>query len=183
MPIVGVQANFVVLVPSTPSGIPNNSVFVDSTNGNAATFKDNTGATTVVTNPAASFLSKQMQAYGPIPVNSPVSKRTDGYIELADANAVGGMDLIGWNTQAAIAMGDLITVICVGPNLVGAITGLGFAVGDEVYVSETGGYTNDPSTLTNMDAIIKVGVADCAAGVASATATDLVCFPDVVAST
>ena len=183
MPNVGVQANFVVLVPTTPSGIPNNSVFVDSTNGNAATFKDNTGSNTVITNPAASFLTKQMQAYAAIPINSPVSKRPDGYIEVADASGADGMDLIGWNTQAALANGDLINVLLVGANIAGAITGLGFAVGDEIYVSASGGYTNDPSTLTNTDAIIKVGVADCAAGVASATATDLVCFPDVVAST
>jgi hypothetical protein len=63
------------------------------------------------------------------------------------------------------------------------LVGLGFAPGDEIFVGETtGGYVNDIAPFTgNNDSIIKIGVADCAAGTASSVATDLILIPHVIA--
>lgn len=179
---VGFRANYVQLIPSAPATIPNGCYFVDSTNGNAATFKDVGGSTIVLTNPAAALVVKQMQVIAGYPANTPVAKRADGKVEIAQADTSDGQVLIGITLAATINPGELVNVLCVGANIAAAIYGLGFVVGDEVYVSETGGYTNDASTLTNSDAIVKVGIADCAAGIASSTATDLILFPDVVSS-
>ena len=182
---VGVKANFVVLVPTVSGSVPNGALFLDSANGNASTIKNTNGTTTVINSSAAatSLVTKLMQAAGIYAINTPVSKRSDGQIEIADANAANGKDLIGVTLQASLAVGDIISVLLVGANLTDAISGLGFSVGDEIYVSDSGGYTNDPSTLSGSESIIKIGVADCSTGGATAVATDLILFPDVVSST
>lgn len=181
MPI-GVKATFVQLIPVIPGIVPNGSLFLDSSNGNASTIKDTSGGTTVINSAeaATNLVTKVMQASAPIAANKPVSKRPDGKIEIADSNAPNGKAVIGITREAAVSADDLIAVLCVGANMVDAISGLGFTVGQELYVSDTGGYTNDPSTLSGTDAIIKIGVADCSAGGASSIARDLILFPDVV---
>jgi hypothetical protein len=53
-------------------------------------------------------------------------------------------------------------------------------------LAQTGGqggvsFINSVGSLTgDDDSIIKVGIADCAAGTASGTATDLIVFPEVI---
>jgi hypothetical protein len=80
-------------------------------------------------------------------------------------------------------LGDIKIVQLVGQNVAGALTtSSGFAPGDELYLNEGGGYTNDPGTFTGEnDSIIKIGIADCAEGAASETVTDLILFPQVIA--
>lgn len=118
-----------------------------------------------------------------IPANTPVSKLANGKIVPADSDLPVAKKFIGI-TKAIIYPNRTGPVFLVGPNLVGVLSAYSFAPGDEVYLSETGGgYTNDPNSFTgNNDEIIKVGIADCAAGNATATAPDLILFTEVVVS-
>lgn len=179
---IGIKASFVQLVPVVPGIVPNGSIFLDSSNSNATTIKDSSGGTTVINSAeaATNLVIKVMQASAPIASGIPVSKRPDGKIEIADSNAPEGQAVIGITREAALNADDLITVLCVGANLIDALSGLGFVVGEEIYISDAGGYTNDPSSLAGTDSIIKIGVADCSGGGASSVARDLVLFPDVV---
>ena len=123
-----------------------------------------------------------MQAAGAIGLYKPVAKQANGKINQADSDAVLGQEFVGFAMAVASADGDLISVLCAGANLAGAVTGLGFAPGDEIFLGEASGYTNNPSSFTGSDdSIIRVGVADCAAGVASGTAVDLIAFAEVIA--
>lgn len=118
---------------------------------------------------------------GTIVANTPVSKVSDGTIVPADSDSVNGQQMIGI-AKENILLGGTGEVYLFGQNIPGAISGLGFSVGDEVYLSETQGqFTNDPNSFTgDDDSIIKVGIADCSAGNASSTASDLIMFPEVI---
>lgn len=178
---VGFKANFIVLTPSLPSAIPNGAVFIDSTNADAMSVKGTGGAVSPIGSTGSNIFIKQMQAAGVIATNMPVSKRPDGKIEQADSDAATGQEVVGFALAAAAGNGSLINVLCVGANIAGALTGLGFTPGQEVYLSENSGYTNDPNSFTgNNDSIIRLGVADCAAGAASTVVTDLIVFTEVI---
>jgi hypothetical protein len=180
---VGFKGNFFVLTPTNPASVPNGSIFLDSTNGNSLTTKDTTGASAPIGAVSSNnIFIKQMQAAGAIAINRPVSKLSNGKIEAAEADIIAAGDYIGYALQAASADGDLINVLCVGANLIGALTGLGYTPGDEVYLSQDGnGFTNDPNTLpVGTDAVIKLGIADCSAGAASTVVNDLIVFSEVV---
>lgn len=131
-----------------------------------------------------SLLLKEMENKSgqTIAAGQPVSKKADGSIILGDSDLAGAQTFIGVTLQEIL--NDAIgTVALVGPNIIGAIAGLGYAPGDDVFVSETGGYTNDPNSFTGSnDTITRVGFADCAAGSASSTATDLILFSDIIVS-
>lgn len=180
MTIAAFKCQYVVLDPVAPGSVPVGALFLDSTNGNAATVKTTGGGLEPTGSGATNLFVKQMVAGGAIAVNKPLSKRPDGKVVQGDADGVNTKNQCGFSQSAASADGDLINVLCNGPNIVGALTGLGFASGDTIYMSQTGGYTNDGTSFTNNDdRIIKLGIADCAAGVASATATDLIAFTQV----
>jgi hypothetical protein len=130
----------------------------------------------------AASIEKTMEngAGSTIPAYTPVSKKIDGTIVHADSDATDGQRFIGI-TGEEILSGATGTVKLVGQNLAGAISGLGYSVGDDVYLSESGGYTNDPNSFTgDNDSIIRVGIADCSEGSASSTATDLIMFSEVL---
>ncbi len=180
---VGIKVNYVVLNPVNPSLVPNGALYLDSTNGNASTIKGTGGGNETIGSVSANNIYiKQMQALAPIAINKPVSKRADGKIQIADSDAPNGQQFIGFTLQAAANADDLVNVLCIGANIVGAITGLGFMPGEEIFIAEDGsGFTNDPDSFTGAnDSIIKIGIADCAAGTASGTATDLLVFPEVI---
>jgi hypothetical protein len=127
---------------------------------------------------------KQMQnnTGSPIAAGVPVSKKSDGSIVPADSDAADGQAYCGVTSEVIAASGGLGDVAVVGQNIVGAITALGFTPGTDVFLSETAGtYTDNPASFTGGDdSIIKVGLADCSAGVASATANDLIMFTEVL---
>jgi len=129
-------------------------------------------------------LTKLMESghTGTIAAGVPIAKLSNGKIIPADSDGVGGAQQLIGITQEQILLGGVGSVYLFGQNVAGVITGLGFAVGEEVYLAETAGtYTNDPNSFTgDNDSIIKIGIADCAAGSASGTATDLILFPDVI---
>ena len=112
----------------------------------------------------------------------PVAKYADGNIYPADSdNAVGkaycGLALV------EIPVGGSGRVFTPGPNLPGVLTGMGFTPGSDIYVGEEPGtFTDDPSTFSDLnDDLIRIGISDCADGVASSMATDLIMTTDVVA--
>lgn len=138
---------------------------------------------TISSTGGSNLLSKQMQNLSgvTIPAGVPIAKMPNGSIARADSDGAGGLQNFIGISGASIADATQGAVILVGANLAGVITGLGFAPGQDIYLSESGGYTNTPATAfsNNDDSIIKIGVADCAAGAASSTATDLIMFPTV----
>lgn len=179
---VGVKVDFIQLTPVNPASVPNGCVFLDASNGNVATVKSTGGTSDPVGNTSSDNLFiKQMQIDGPIEVNKPVSKKANGRIVQGDSDSADGQMIVGMSLEAGLNAGDFINVFCIGANLAGALAGLGMTPGQEVFLSETGGYTTDANSFTgNNDTIMKVGIADCAAGAASGTAVDLISFPEIV---
>jgi len=115
-----------------------------------------------------------------IAANSTVAKKSDGSIVLADSDAAGSQQYVGV-TLALILNGAAGIVQMPWPNLAGALTALGFSSGDDVFMGETPGTFIKGADFTGGDdQFTKVGVADCATGIASATATDLIMFTEVL---
>ena len=130
----------------------------------------------------ASAISKIMVSgsFDPIPTGTPVSKRVDGKIVPADSDSSTGQIYVGVvkETIAPLASG---TVLLIGQNVAGVLSGLGITVGKSIYLSENGGFTSDPNSFTGVnDSIIRVGFADCEAGIASGVATDLIMLPQIM---
>lgn len=149
---------------------------------NAIRNRDNSIAENSFAGGTAVPQSKQMVngSGSPIAANVMVSKKSDGSIVVADSDSVDGQQPVGV-TAESIANGSSGTVITFGPNIPGILTGLGFISGQTIYISETGGLTNDSGSFTGLDdSVIKVGIADSGEGVASATATDLILWREVV---
>jgi len=116
----------------------------------------------------------------------PVSKNpATGKVILADSDGVGTQQFYGVTITTCAGDGSPVTVQLPGANLAGVLTGLGFAVGDEIFMGETAGsYVNGAGVdafVGANDSIFKLGIADCAASAASATAVDLILLPEVVA--
>lgn len=137
---------------------------------------------TVSTGGGGSSNIKSMIAFGSVTAGKPVSKRTDGKSSLSDSDGANDQVFIGIALTSA-SDGGAFNVQLMGPNLAGVLTGLGFTAGSDIYMSETaGGYTDDPGSFTGgNDSILRLGIADCAAGIGSGTATDLILFPEVIA--
>ena len=115
-----------------------------------------------------------------IAARTPVAKLADGSIIEADSDGANQQTVIGITLED---IDDEATgrVALIGPNVVNAVLGLGFAPADEVFLSKTGGYTNNAGSLTpGVDSIVRLGFADCASGEASETATDLIMFAEVI---
>lgn len=179
---IGFKSKFINIVPSLPASVPNNTLFIDSSNSNQATFKDGSGNVGVIGAVSASnIFIKQMQSSVVLAVNTPVAKLANGKIINADSDTVNGQVYIGITMGTAVVDG-LVSVLLVGANIAGALTGLGYTPGQEIFLGENGGFTNNVSTFTDGDdSIIRVGIADCTSGNASGTVTDLIAFTEVVA--
>ena len=185
MTLASIKAQYVVLVPVAESAVPAGCLFLDSANANQMTVKGTDSIPATVNTGGGggtNYFITSMIASGPIAIRRPLNKRADGKVSDAVAtNSDNRQNICGYSLTPSASDGDVISVLCVGPNLADALVGLGFATGDEIYLSDAGGYTNTTSGLSaGIDSIIKLGVADCASGTASATATDLIGFSDVV---
>lgn len=116
----------------------------------------------------------------PIAAFTPVAKHSSGSIYPADTDAVTGQKYIGI-TLAAIAHNAAGPIKTVGDNIPDCILGLGFTPGQDIFLGEDGGYTNDITGFTgDNDTILKVGIADCEEGTASGTAKDLIMWTEVI---
>lgn len=175
-----IQVPYVILDPVPASQVPNGALFLDASNGNAATIKT-TGGSDDVLNSSDTFFIKSMIAGGAFVAGRPLSKRPDGKVVDADSDGIDTQNFIGYSRDISGGDGSTVSVLLAGANLIGVLTGLGFTTGDIIYLSETGGYTNDPGSFTgDDDTIVKLGIADSANGVASATAVDLIAITDVL---
>lgn len=176
------RTDAVVFNPIDPTGLPNNTMYTDSTDSNLLKTKDNSGSLSPVSG-SSSLFNKVMQSGHDdiIPVGVPVSKTADGKIIPADSDAVGAQEPIGISMVAFPAFGDVGVIHLFAPNVTGVLTGMGFLPGQEIFLGETGGYTNNPNSFTgDNDSIIRIGIADCSSGTASAVATDLIINTQVI---
>lgn len=181
---IGHKAKFIELVPSLPSEVPSKCLFVDSTNNNTPTYKNEYGVPGEIgtTQGSSSLFVKTMEAGGLFLINRPLSKKSDGTVILLDSDDPESNIFCAYSMEAATFIGQQVSVLCIGANVVGAVSGMGFLPGEEIFIGESGEYVNSVSGFTGAnDTIIKVGVADCSAGAASPVATDLIAFASVIA--
>lgn len=102
------------------------------------------------------------------------SLAADGKLYTADSDSATGQVEVGLLLQT-IVPGAQGKIMLFGPNVPGILASLGFSPGDTVYVSETGTYVTGAGGFTGgNDTIARVGWADCADGLASSVATDLI---------
>jgi hypothetical protein len=109
-----------------------------------------------------------------IPAGVAVAVYSDGLMYRASSSLLTGKAMIGVLMEAVVpeATGR---VLLPGFNIPGALTGLGFNPGDEVFVDDDGNYSNGLSGLSDPnDSFLRVGYADGPAGVETSIATDLI---------
>jgi hypothetical protein len=125
---------------------------------------------------------KTMIGNAAIAAGKPIAKLANGKAAQADSDGAGGLqNICGYAMTACSGDNAAFEVLLIGPNLAGALTGLGFTPGQDVFISEDGGYTNDANSFTGAnDSIIRAGVADCAANTATGTVVDLIVFTEVI---
>lgn len=170
-----IRANAIVFDKTSAPALPN-ALFTDL-NGDLQN-TDNANIPIKISNP---FVKKMKNVTGStIAINTPIAKLPDGSIAPADADGVGTQEVIGVAIEAILDT-NFGLVHLIGPNVAGVLTSLGFAPGDEVYLSDTAGYTNTPATLdAETESVVKLGVADCASNIMSAVATDLIFAAEVI---
>ena len=170
--------------PANPGDVPANSLFFDAASSGILTQKNASNVGSQLAQATSNDLMiKAMQNLSgiTIPAGKPISKVSDGSIIAADSDGLPSTQVYCGITLDAVNNGSTGRVLLVGPNVIGVIAGLNFTPGQDIFLSESGGYTNNAGSFTgNNDSIIKVGIADCGAGNASSTATDLIMFPDVL---
>lgn len=177
----------VVMHPIDPATNPPpaGSMFIDSTNNNAISTQSTTQNTPpAAVNTAATNVFKKLKKSvhtAIIPAKTPISLTPSGGIVPADSDAAQGQQPIGF-TDASVNPNEFVSCTLYGPNCEGALSGLGFSAGDELYLGETGGYATNPGAFSGMnDSIIVIGVADCGGNDINTVATDLIVFRNVVA--
>lgn len=183
--VIGIKSKFLEIEASDPADIPPNSLFIDSTNNNQATFKNSGGTSSVVGAVSTSNLFiKQMQADQVIAINDPLAKKSNGRVIKSDTDlSADSQKYIGIALQAAANVGDFINVLLIGTNLANALLGMGFVPGEYIFLGENGGFTNDAGVSGfsgSNDSVIRVGIADCAPGTASGVATDLIAITQII---
>lgn len=116
-----------------------------------------------------------------IVANKPVSITSTGSIVLGDSDVEEASRPIGF-MKASTNNAGTGRVILFGRNIPGVLAGLGFAPGDDIFLSETAGVmTNNPADFTgDDDTIVRLGVAACADGATGALATDLILIREVL---
>jgi hypothetical protein len=177
-----IKVAYLVLAPSTPASVPNGSLFLDSTNGNVLTQKDFSGGVFPIAAGASNPFIRSMVAGEAFSTNKPLSIRPDGKVVLSDSDQTNRTQLIGHSLATSLGDGSVVNVLCISATLVGALNGLGFTSGQNIYMGEaTGTYTNDVNTFSGSnDTYIKVGIALPPGGSASAAATDLLVHTEII---
>lgn len=186
MAFAKIRTGALVLEPVTPASVPPNSIFSDSTSGGDISSINISGEQEPIGSggggsPSTIFM-KNMLAAESFPANTPVSKRADGYIEPVDRDAANGQVPIGFAMTASTGLDSVVAVFLSGPNLPGILTGRGFAPGKEIYSSNIPGGMVDSTAGFNFetDAVLRLGISDCASGVVSNEATDLIISMEIV---
>lgn len=119
----------------------------------------------------------------PISAHMPVALKSDGTVVLADADGLGTQMLIGFALDL-IPVGGRGRVLISNPNAAGVLTGSGFTPGETIMLSKTPGVLTNDLGIFNpaTDTILKVGIADCADGIQSSIATDLIMSLEILSS-
>ena len=179
------KCNYVVIgAPVANTTVPVDTLFVDSLQGSEFAIKNLGGITSLIaTTAGANPFLKTMQSDAAFAIYMPLVKQPNGRVVKADSNNTNAESFCGYAMTASTGVGQAVSVMTAGPNVIGALVGLGFAPGDLIYINENGGYTNDPSTFTGgNDTLVKLGIADCAGGgVASPVASDLIAAYEFIA--
>jgi hypothetical protein len=181
-----IKTTAIILEPTTPGSMPPGSIFNDSTNSNAFTNKTSAGTISPIgATSSADYLVKYKKnmSGSTLPAYKRVALHADGTIVLADSDNPTAMLDIGM-TLDAVDHNTFGRILLNSANAPGALTGLGFAVGDHIFLSKTpGALTNNAGAFDpNTDTIMRVGIADCATNTAGATATDLIMTVEVYSS-
>lgn len=185
--LASMQTSYMVLDPAPASSAPPGSVFNDSSSGGTLTTRTTGGSITPIGPATATdvFIKQKQNKSG---VTIPMGKRISlipgsGGIKLADNDDPTALRSIGLSIEE-IAVDALGNVLLDGPNAPAAVTGLGYSPGDIIYLSNTpGSLTNTSSGLNpEVNMIMQVGIADCPAGGASPTATDLIMITEVIST-
>lgn len=180
-----IKCKAIEFVPQTDANAPESAMYMDSnsnlkTKGTGETPPTNTIGQQATVN--YTFVRTGLNGdSSTIARGTPISKMTNGAIIKAQSDGANRQRFCGISMED-ILPGQFGSYITPGPCITNAILGLGFAPGDEVFVHQVlGEYTNNPMNFTgNNDSIIRVGIADCSSGEASAQAKDLIVFSDVV---
>jgi len=173
------KAKAIILDPTTSTQVPVGAFFIDSDNANNFTLKSTDGSNQTVAKAGLSSFIKKMVANGSIPINTPVSKSSTGYVIPAVTVGANGSNVIGYALSEASQQGDLIDVLMNGPNMPGVLSGLGFATGDTIYLADNSGYTNIKPVFQDKS-VIKLGIADCVGGSTFTVATDLIAITELI---
>lgn len=186
-----IRTGAVVFDPMAASSAPSGSIFLDKYNSNIFSEKTTSGSTGEVGTGgggggggvSAFIKSKQNLSGTLIPANKRVSLKSDGSICLSDCNDLAADNSIGIS-QEDIIDGSWGIVMFDGPIAAGALDGLGFATGAIVMLGkDPGSLTTDQGIFNPVtDTIMKVGIADCASGLTSSTAVDLIMITEVVST-
>lgn len=182
MTIAAINARYIQLVPSTPGEVPNGAFFLDSTDGNLPKVKEMGGSVEPITSGASNYFVKAMITDGAFPAGQPLAKKGNNRVVASDSDGVAGQqNQMGFALQESTGAGQTVNVLLNGPNLVGALTSLGFTPGQEVYLGENGGYVASVNAFQDADdRIIRLGIADGPAGADGGPATDLIAFTEVI---
>lgn len=179
MGVAKIRTTAIQFDPVDPSTLPVNSIYVDATNGESFSNKTSSGAEVTAATDAFAKMAKNISGVT-IPANYPVSRMSDGSIIAADSDSANGQRPIGVTMQA-IPNDTFGLIGLVGRNMAGALTSYGFAPGQDIYISQSEGYTADASTFTgDNDSIILIGIADCADNVMSSQGNDLILLRQIL---
>jgi hypothetical protein len=176
-----IKTKAVEFEPINPNDARPNSIYVDTLNANTFSNKNDEGTNQTVAAAPDSFAKQAKNMTGvTIPAMTPISRAGDGTIVPADSDAAQGQRPIGV-TMEAILHNSFGLIGLVGKNITGALTSYSFSPGQDLYVSETGGYTADGNSFSgDNDSLILIGIADCADGDASASAPDLILLRQIL---
>lgn len=165
--------------PIAPAAVTENNAQFVSTDDSELNYKNAVGGTEVVTD---NIKQKQNGSGGILNSGTPVSLLANGKIIAADSDGVNTQDFIGVLLET-VDDDNLGKVKLVGSNVKGVLASLGFNPGEEIFMSESGGYTNDAGVAAftgNDDSIIRMGIADSAAGIGAAPAVDLIMMTEII---
>lgn len=181
MGYASIKTKSVEFDPINPGDAKPNSIYVDTLNSNTFSNKNDEGSNQSVAAAPDSFAKQAKNMTGiTIPAMTPISRSGDGSIVPADSDAAQGQRPIGV-TMEAIAHNSFGLIGLVGKNITDALTSYSFTPGQDLYVSETGGYTSDGNAFSgNNDSLILIGIADCADSDASSTAPDLILLRQIL---
>lgn len=175
MPIfASIKVSSVQFDPQPATTVPVGSLFIDSSNSQVTTKPVDNSPPSSIQSPVDYFIKSVITGAAFANKTTVARDSVTGKVVAADAD-VNAATNIGYAMSASSGPNQTISIFLIGPNLSDHLLGLGFNTGDRVYLDKNAGQlVKDISGFISSDAIVFLGIADCANGVASTTATDLI---------